>query len=298
MPAITLGSARALSCADLTELLNRAFADDSAPVHLSCADLEATITHDDILIDASHVAYVDGAPAGVALAAVRARREGMRTRLATMGVVPEHRRLGVGRALLRRVIDEARMRGARTLLVEVLAHNVPARVLYEAHGFVPRRRLVGFTVASAPLRSRRVGRVHLQPIGAHEALAHFATCTAQEMAEAAPPWQLDAPSLARLGSSTRMYAVVPAGATRAAGYLVLGQSDSVAGLVHLGVVPAWRRQGLGTAALAAALREYPTLETLYVPPLVPAASSLVPFLQALGGVRDRDEQIEMELALC
>ncbi|MGG7379098.1 hypothetical protein ACQ7B2_10185, partial [Escherichia coli] len=72
--------------------------------------------------------------------------------------------------------------------------------------------------------------VHLQPIGAHEALAHFAACTAQQMAEAAPPWQLDAPSLARLGSSTRMYAVVPAGATRAAGYLVLGQSDSVAGL--------------------------------------------------------------------
>src|ERR687885_302073 len=94
MPAITLGPARALSCADLTGLLNRAFADDSAPVHLSCADLEATITQDDILIDASHVAYVDGEPAGVALAAVRARREGTRTRLATMGVVPEHRRLG------------------------------------------------------------------------------------------------------------------------------------------------------------------------------------------------------------
>ncbi|HKO24934.1 MAG TPA: GNAT family N-acetyltransferase, partial [Chloroflexota bacterium] len=198
MSAITLGPARALSCADLTGLLNRAFADDSAPVHLSCADLEATITQDDILIDASHVAYVDGAPAGVALAAVRARREGMRTRLATMGVVPEHRRLGVGRALLRRVIDEARLRGARTLLVEVLAHNAPARVLYEAHGFVPRRPLVGFTVASAPLRSRRVGRVHLQPIGARAALALFAACTAEERAEAAPPWQLEAPSLVRV----------------------------------------------------------------------------------------------------
>src|SRR5918911_216634 len=204
MPAITLGTARALSCAALTELLNRAFADDSSPVHLSCADLEATIMQDDILIDASHVAYVDGEPAGVALAAVRARREGTRARLATMGVVPEH------------------------------------------------RRLVGFTVASAPLRARQVGRVHLQPIGAHEALAHFAACTAQEMAEAAPPWQLEAPSLARMGPSTRMYAVVPAGDARAAGYLVLGQSNSVAGLVHLGIVPARRRQGLGTAALAAA----------------------------------------------
>jgi ribosomal protein S18 acetylase RimI-like enzyme len=200
--------------------------------------------------------------------------------------------------LLRRVIDEAHARGARTLSVEVLARNAPARFLYEAHGFVPRRRLVGFTVTGAPLRSRQVGRVYLHPIGTHEALAHFAACTAQEMAAAAPPWQLDAPSLARLGPSTSMYAVVPAGAARAAGYLVLGQSSSEAGLVHLGIVPARRRQGLGTAALAAALREHTTVETLCVPPLVPAASPLVPFLQALGAVRDPNEQIEMELALC
>jgi ribosomal protein S18 acetylase RimI-like enzyme len=215
-----------------------------------------------------------------------------------MGVVPEHRRLGVGRALLRGVIDAARARGARTLLLEVRARNAPARVLYEAHGFEPRRRLVGFTVAGAPLRSRQMGRAHLHPIGAHEALALFAACTAQEMAEATPPWQLDAPSLARLGPSTRMYAVVAAGTARAAGYLVLGQGSSVAGLVHLGIVPARRRQGLGTAALAAALREHPAVENLEVPPLVPAASPLAPFLQALGAVRDPDEQIEMELALC
>jgi hypothetical protein len=31
---------------------------------------------------------------------------------------------------------------------------------------------------------------------------------------------------------------------------------------------------------------------------VPTASPLVPFLQALGAMRDPDEQIEMELALC
>jgi hypothetical protein len=95
-----------------------------------------------------------------------------------------------------------------------------------------------------------------------------------------------------------MYAVVPAGATRAAGYLVLGAGSAVAGLVHLGIVPAQRRQGLGTAALAAALRGHPDVEAFYVPPLVPAASPLVPFLQALGALRDPDEQLEMELDLC
>src|SRR5439155_16710424 len=129
MPAITLGPARALSPAALTGLLNRAFSDYIAPVHLSCADLEATIARDDILIDASHVAYIAGEPVGVALVAMRPWREGLRTRLATMGVVPEGRRQGAGRALLRRVSDAARARGARTLLLEVLTRNAPARLL-------------------------------------------------------------------------------------------------------------------------------------------------------------------------
>ena len=79
---------------------------------------------------------------------------------------------------------------------------------------------------------------------------------------------------------------------------MLEQSSAAAGLVHLGIVPAWRRHGLGTAALAAALRAHPAVEDFYAPPLVPTASPLVPFLQALGAVRDPDEQIEMELALC
>ena len=298
MPAISLGPARALPPAALTALVNRAFADYIVPVQLLCDDLVAMIARDDILIEASHVACVAGEPVGVALVAMRPRRKGLRTRLATMGVVPEGRRQGAGRALLRRVMDEARVRGARTLQLEVLARNAPARLLYDAHGFLPRRRLVSFTLAGTPLHSRPAGRVHLQPIGVREALALFAACTAEEMAEAAPPWQIDAASLVRVAPSTSMYAVVPAGAARAAGYMVLGLGSSVAGLVHLGIVPAQRRQGLGTAVLAAALREHPAVEDFYAPPLVPAASPLVPFLQALGAVRDPDEQIETELALC
>jgi GNAT superfamily N-acetyltransferase len=180
---------------------------------------------------------------------------------------------------------------------EVLARNAPARLLYEEYGFVAHRRLVGFTLAGAPLRSRPAGRVRLHPIGTSEALALFAACAAEELAAAAPPWQLEAPSLVRLGPSTRMYAVVPAGAEGAAGYLVLGPEGPLAGLVHLGILPAGRRRGLGTAALVAALAAHPEVEGLSVPPLVPDASPLVPFLQAVGAVRDADEQLEMELDL-
>ncbi|GGW31403.1 GNAT family N-acetyltransferase [Streptomyces xantholiticus] len=43
---------------------------------------------------------------------------------------------GVGRALLRAACDEARQRGALRITLRVLAHNAPARALYEAEGFV------------------------------------------------------------------------------------------------------------------------------------------------------------------
>jgi ribosomal protein S18 acetylase RimI-like enzyme len=42
---------------------------------------------------------------------------------------------GVGRALVRAACDEARRQGARRITLRVLAHNTPARTLYEAEGF-------------------------------------------------------------------------------------------------------------------------------------------------------------------
>ncbi|MDO0928026.1 GNAT family N-acetyltransferase [Streptomyces sp. TG1A-8] len=43
---------------------------------------------------------------------------------------------GVGRALIRAAVAEARHRGARRLTLRVLGHNTPARRLYASEGFV------------------------------------------------------------------------------------------------------------------------------------------------------------------
>ncbi|MER5840717.1 GNAT family N-acetyltransferase [Streptomyces prasinus] len=43
---------------------------------------------------------------------------------------------GVGRALVRAAVQEARDRGARRITLRVLGHNTPARALYESEGFV------------------------------------------------------------------------------------------------------------------------------------------------------------------
>ncbi len=42
---------------------------------------------------------------------------------------------------------------------------------------------------------------------------------------------------------------------------------------------------------------YPAADSLTVPPLVPASSTLVPFLGACGAVRAPDEHLEMTLTL-
>ncbi|MDF3297196.1 GNAT family N-acetyltransferase [Streptomyces tropicalis] len=52
-----------------------------------------------------------------------------------LAVADEARGTGVGRALLRACLDEARRRGARRITLRVLGPNAPARRLYESEGF-------------------------------------------------------------------------------------------------------------------------------------------------------------------
>ncbi|MFE6284155.1 GNAT family N-acetyltransferase [Streptomyces sp. NPDC057877] len=53
-----------------------------------------------------------------------------------LAVARQARGRGVGRALVRAAVAEARRLGARRISLRVLGHNVPARALYESEGFV------------------------------------------------------------------------------------------------------------------------------------------------------------------
>ena len=52
-----------------------------------------------------------------------------------VAVDPDHRRAGIARQLLARVLEDARNLGAATASLEVRASNAPAIAFYEAHGF-------------------------------------------------------------------------------------------------------------------------------------------------------------------
>lgn len=84
------------------------------------------------------IAERDGEPAGFACAYLVADE----LMVNDIAVEAARRRSGVGRALLRHLLDGARARGCRRATLEVRPTNGPARRLYEAYGFavVGRRR--------------------------------------------------------------------------------------------------------------------------------------------------------------
>jgi len=329
--AVTLVPATTIGLAALAALVTEAFSDSAAPWPLSDATLAAMVGSDGIVLSSSHVAYQRGAPVGVALVAVRYGRDTedgagarvvARTWLEALGIVPTARRRGVARLLLGRVLDEARARVSRAVTLQVHVSNAPARRLYESLGFIATRRLLGFTLPRTSIGSRGVSHtprqlpvgsgttgiideteadvsVTLQPVAAPLALPLAEACLAGEAPAARPAWQMETLSLARLASPAQVYTIMPRG-ERAVGYVALTttpDAGAAAMLLHIGILPAARRQGWGRAAVDAAFALYPTADSFSVPPLVPASSPLVPFLIACGAVRAPEEHVEMTLTL-
>ncbi|UQX87911.1 ribosomal protein S18-alanine N-acetyltransferase [Jatrophihabitans telluris] len=62
----------------------------------------------------------------------------------TVAVLPDARRRGIGRLLVRAMVELARRRGAEEVLLEVRVDNRAARALYEGEGFNPLGRRRGY----------------------------------------------------------------------------------------------------------------------------------------------------------
>lgn len=176
-------------------LLNRVFADYTIQVQFSESLLWQAARLDSIDFSASCVVCTNGQPAGAALVA----RRGWTSRVAGMALLPAARRCGVGRALMEHLIAEAKARGDRRMVLEVIDSNVAAVRLYEAVGFQSVRRLVGFAgpppaglvavpaLAEADLRSVAAALVRQEAVGW--------------------PWQLSGETIAQLTPPAVGYAL-------------------------------------------------------------------------------------------
>ena len=108
-----------------------------AELHARCFDAPWSCEAFQTLLDTLGVRPVvisdEDEPAGLGLLRVVADE----AEILTLGVVPDARRTGLGRALVDTLQALALEQGARSLFLEVSSNNEPARQLYAACGFDP-----------------------------------------------------------------------------------------------------------------------------------------------------------------
>ena len=82
-----------------------------------------------------------------------------------LSVVPDARRAGLGRALLRQFVEFAAQAGAERCFLEVRVSNAPAHALYASEGFEPVARRDDYypATASSPREDALVLRRALVP---------------------------------------------------------------------------------------------------------------------------------------
>ena len=93
--------------------------------------------------DETSIAYlvVDADSACGIAAGFLDKNDATRAHLVSMWVAPTHRRRGIGRELVDKIVDWARLKSARTLMLLVTSNNNPAIGFYQQLGF----RMTGWT---------------------------------------------------------------------------------------------------------------------------------------------------------
>jgi ribosomal protein S18 acetylase RimI-like enzyme len=142
---VELRPATGLTRAELARLFMAAYERYFLPFQVDEARLTHMVDAFDLDLGRSLVAYEDAAPIGLANLGLR----GDRTWLGGVGVVPAHRRRGIGEQLTRALLENAGAAGAREMVLEVIVENTPAIALYEKLGFETTRRLEVLTLDAA-----------------------------------------------------------------------------------------------------------------------------------------------------
>src|SRR5512145_979069 len=217
---------------DLVKFLNQGFENYFVPIQFNIDTFLSMLRKDGTDLTVSRVLLLDDQPCGIALIA----RRGWVSRLAAMGIAKETRGKGAGSWFMEQLINEARQRGEREMVLEVIEQNEAAVRLYQRSGFQAVRRLIGFICKSRNAPDGEKSALHeidLREMGqliSQHGLADL-------------PWQLSGESIAQMNPPARAYRK--------------GQAYSVVsnpGLEHvviwsLLVEPEARGQGLGTQML-------------------------------------------------
>jgi ribosomal protein S18 acetylase RimI-like enzyme len=274
---LSMSSAANHTLSELAELFTRGFQGYAVPTHVTAEALAERIRVESIDVAASRVVMRGGKPVLLALVA----RRGWHSRIAAMGVTVEARGAGVGRFAMSRIAEEARTRGEKTLLLEVVETNASAVALYTRAGFRVKRRLVAYRAASIPPTDASL----LERVDPSDVGRQLAQSLDEEL-----PWQLASTSIAQLGAGTHAFHLE--GKSFVA---VTGVSERSLGLRCLLTLPEHRREGHATRLLGALAARFPGRAATFAA-VVPETTSPDFFAHA-GFEREPLTQLEMELEL-
>lgn len=272
---LILNPASDYSLPELVDILNRGFEGYVIPITLNLPAFLNMIRKDGMDLSASRVLVKDNQPAGIALIA----RRGWTSRLAAMGIAKEARGLGAGFWVMEQLLEEARDRGEREMVLEVIEQNEPAVHLYKKCGFQSVRRLI------ALIRKDSIEEEtsEAQEMDIREAGNMIARYGLPDL-----PWQLSAESIALTNPPARAYCKGPS-------YAVISNPDAKdVAFWSLVVEPSARGNGLGTNMVKSIVAQHPG-KTWHVPALLPEELGKV--FERAGFVREELSQWQMKLVL-
>ncbi|MCE9573082.1 MAG: GNAT family N-acetyltransferase [Deltaproteobacteria bacterium] len=273
-----LVSTSGFTLVELAALFTRGFAGYLVPVHVSPEALATRIRVEHVDLEASRV-VVDAQGAALALALIA--RRGRECRLAAFGIVEAARGQGLGTRAMTGLIEEARTRGDRRMLLEVFEANRAGVALYERLGFVTQRPLIGWEGALPPVEDPALREVEPGALG--HAIARHREPDAPPL-----PWQVRAEGFVGMTAPYRAFALDDAIAT----VVTRGPALHLSGLFTR---PGARRRGQA-ARLVRAIVAHLGPDRVIVPPIVPEEIAR-DWCAAVGLVPSALAQREMALAL-
>jgi ribosomal protein S18 acetylase RimI-like enzyme len=262
---------------DLVKFLNQGFENYFVPIQFNIETFLTMLRKDGTDLTVSRVLLLDDQPCGIALIA----RRGWTSRLAAMGIAKETRGKGAGSWFMEVLINEARQRGEREMVLEVIEQNEAAVRLYQRSGFQTVRRLIGFTCKS---RNAPDGeKSDLQEIDLREMSRLILQNGWLDL-----PWQLSGESIAQMNPPARAY-------RKGQAYIVVSNPAVEHVVIWSLLVEADARgNGLGTQMLKNIMANH-TGKTWHVPAVFPEKFARV--FERAGFEQEELSQWQMSLSL-
>ena len=199
-PRFNLVPASAFSYEELTDAYNQTRVDYIVPMPMNAAKLREYVEVYDVDMDASAVVVEDDHILALGMLGVRQGRAWI-TRL---GVIRSNRRQGVGWALVTHLIEQAHLKNADYIVIEVIDDNTPAYNLFSKKGFKPVRELL-------VLRRPPVSVKITPPEARIETLSYTDAVRLLEKRASKPSWIDEYESLLNAGNLSAFYATLADG---------------------------------------------------------------------------------------